>query len=197
MRADLVYNSEEVMQIMDMTEKQVSSELIYDGKIVHLYVDRIETPDGKQATREYIRHQGAVCVVPVTEDGNAIVVDQYRYPFGRVVTEIPAGKIDPGEDPLTAARRELSEETGIGDGTLEFIGEFYSSPAILTEIIYMYLATGFTRGEMHPDPGEFVEIREIGLDRLVDEILQGKIKDAKTQAAVLKAAMLLKRRNER
>ena len=175
---------------MDMTEKKLNEKLIYDGRIVHLYVDEVELPNGKKAKREYIRHQGAVCVVPITQDGNIIVVDQYRYPFGRVVTEIPAGKIDPGEDPDTAARRELSEETGIEDGELTFIGEFYSSPAILTEIIYMYTVKNFTRGELHPDPDEFVEVREIPLDRLVDDILSGKIKDSKTQAAVLKAAML-------
>ena len=175
---------------MDMTEKKISEKLIYDGRIIHLYVDEIELPNGKPAMREYIRHQGAVCVVPVTEDGKVIVVDQFRYPFGRVTTEIPAGKIDPGEDPETAARRELSEETGIEDGELTFIGEFYSSPAILTEIIYMYTVKNFTRGELHTDPDEFVEVREIPLDELVEDILAGRIKDSKTQAAVLKTAML-------
>lgn len=175
---------------MDMTEKKISEKLIYDGRIIHLYVDEIELPNGKPAMREYIRHQGAVCVVPVTEDGKVIVVDQFRYPFGRVTTEIPAGKIDPGEDPETAARRELSEETGIEDGELTFIGEFYSSPAILTEIIYMYTVKNFTRGELHTDPDEFVEVREIPLDELVEDILACRIKDSKTQAAVLKTAML-------
>ena len=175
---------------MDMTEKKLRERMIYDGKIIHLFVDDIELPNGRKATREYIRHQGAVCIVPLTDDGKVVVVDQFRYPFGRVVTEIPAGKIDPGEDPETAARRELSEETGIEGGDLTFIGEFYSSPAILTEIIYMYTVKNFTRGELHTDPDEFVEVREIPLDKLVEDILSGRIKDSKTQAAVLKTAML-------
>ncbi|MBR1811989.1 MAG: NUDIX hydrolase [Clostridia bacterium] len=176
---------------MDFTEKTVKESLIFDGRILHLYNDEIELPNGKPAMREYIRHQGAVCVVPVTADGKVILVDQYRYPFHTIVREVPAGKLDKGETPEQGARRELEEETGVTGGELTFLGEFYSSPAIMTEVIYMYMATGFTMGKPHTDPDEFVEVVELPLEDAVDAIMRGEIKDSKTQAAVLKTAVLL------
>lgn len=169
-------------------ETTASSELIFDGKVLHVYKDIINLPDGKQSMREYCKHNGAVAVVPLTKDGEVVCVRQYRYALDRVTLEIPAGKFDYiGEDHREAALRELREETGYTPGKLTEIGPLATSPALLTEIIYMYLAEDMTEGETDPDDDEFLEIVKIPLDEMVDMILRGEIQDAKTQAAVLKA----------
>ena len=173
-------------------EKQISSDFIFDGKVVHLYCDKVSLPDGKEATREYIKHIGAVCIVPVTDEGEIVCVRQYRYAIGRAMLEIPAGKLDScGEDPREAALRELREETGATCASLDFIGKFYSSPAILDECIYMYLARGLEFGETDFDDDEYIEIEKIPVDELVRMICSGEIIDGKTQTAVLKAAILI------
>lgn len=186
------------MDIKNFEEKQISSENIFDGKVVHLRFDRILLPNGKEATREYIKHVGAVCVLPVTDEGEAVCVRQYRYPLSRVVTEIPAGKLDsPDEDPLEAAIRELREETGCVAEKMTFMGKFYSSPAILDECIYMYLAEGLEFGETDFDEDEFLDTVKIPIDELAQMIADGEIIDGKTQVAVLKAIYIInKRRNE-
>ena len=168
-------------------EKQLSSELIFDGKVLHVYRDVIGLPSGKEGFREYCRHGGAVCVVPLTDEGEVVCVRQYRYAVGKVVLEIPAGKLDsPDEDPLEAAVRELREETGYRDATVTSIGNLYTSPALLSEVIYMYLAENMTPGDTDPDDDELLEIVKIPLEDMVAMILRGEIMDAKTQAAVLK-----------
>lgn len=178
---------------MELTEKQVSSELIYDGKVVHLYKDEIELPDGKSGMREYIKHIGAACVVPVTDDGRVIVVRQYRYPFSAVLTEIPAGKLDSkDEDPLEAVKRELREETGASAEKLVPLGEYYPTCAYSDEVIHMYLASGLSFGERDLDEDEFINVEAVPMEELVRDIMDGKIKDGKTQAAVLKAYFYLK-----
>ena len=176
---------------MDLTERGVKSREIYNGKVVHLFVDEIELPNGSPATREYCRHPGAVAVVAVDGNGNIPMVRQYRYPFHRVLLEIPAGKLDPGEEPLDSAKRELSEETGISAENWIPLGDFYSSCAILDEVIHLYLASGLTRRETHPDSDEFLEIVEYPLDELVRMVMDGEISDGKTQAALLKAKRYL------
>ncbi|MBQ2378651.1 MAG: NUDIX hydrolase [Clostridia bacterium] len=168
-------------------ETTASSELIFDGKVLHLYKDMINLPDGKESMREYCKHNGAVAVVPLTNDGCVVCVRQYRYALDRVTLEIPAGKFDfVGEDHREAALRELREETGYTPGKLTDIGPLATSPALLTEIIYMYLAEDMIEGATDPDPDEFLEIVKIPLAEMVDMILRGEIQDAKTQAAVLK-----------
>jgi ADP-ribose pyrophosphatase len=177
----------EKMNIPELEEKFVSSERIFDGHIISLSVDTVTLPNGAQATREVVHHPGAVCVVPLTDEGEVICVRQFRYPFSRVTVEIPAGKLDSkDEDPREAALRELREETGAVCESLEFIGELYSSPAILSETIHMYLATGLSFGECDPDDDEFLAVTRIPLHELVEKIISGEICDAKTQAAVLK-----------
>ncbi|MBQ8210332.1 MAG: NUDIX hydrolase [Clostridia bacterium] len=175
-----------------LIEKKVSSEYIFDGKLLQVYRDTIELPNGEPATREYIKHQGAVAVVPVTDENEIIAVRQYRYPIGRVTIEIPAGKLDKDEEPLTAAKRELSEETGVESADIEYIGGLYPSVAYTDEIIHMYVAKNLKYGEMHTDDDEFLDVVKIKIDDFVDMILKGEIMDSKTQAAVLKVAMLLK-----
>lgn len=181
------------MEFLDseLTEAQVSSEEIYRGKIVHLFRDEVRLPNGKLATREVMRHPGAAAVVPLTENGNVILVRQYRYPFAQVMLEIPAGKLDPGEDPLVCARRELTEETGYEAEEFVSLGVFYPSVAVMDEQIHLYLARGLTFRAANPDADEFLNVEQRPLKELVDLILQGGAPDGKTQAAVLKAWFLL------
>ena len=175
-------------------ETQASSELIFDGKVLHLYRDEINLPDGGKSFREYCKHNGAVCVVPLTHEGEVVCIRQYRYSLGRVTLEIPAGKFDYiGEDHREAALRELREETGYTTDNLIDIGPLATSPALLTEIIYCYLAEDMVEGECDPDPDEFLEMVKVPLPELVNMILSGEVQDAKTQAAVLKVWAMKKR----
>lgn len=180
------------MQNENLTEKRLSSELIYDGCVVHLYRDEIELPDGGRGVREIVRHVGAVAVLPLTKNGDVICVRQYRYPFAEVLLEIPAGKLDsPDEDVIEAARRELREETGAVGGELIPLGTLYPSVAIFDEKIHMFAAVGFDMGDTDRDEDEFMEVERVPLTRLVDMVMAGEIRDAKTQTAVLKVARLV------
>jgi len=174
-------------QHSDLLEESVSSEEIYHGKIVHLFKDIVRLPNGKHAIREVIRHPGAVAVVPMTEDGNVILVRQYRYPFAETMLEIPAGKLDAGEDIEVCARRELSEETGMEAAELVSLGVFYPSVAVMDEKIHLFLARGLTQSAAHPDDDEFLHVEARPLAELVQDVMRGNIPDGKTQVAVLKA----------
>lgn len=174
-------------------ETQKSSTLIFDGRVLHLYRDEIGLPNGKTGMREYCRHGGAVAVVPLTREGKVVCVRQYRYALGRVTLEIPAGKLDsPEEDHVEAALRELREETGYRTDRLTPIGNLVTSPALLNEVIYMYLAEDMQPGATAPDEDEFLELVEIPLEELVGKILSGEVQDSKTQAAVLKVYCMKK-----
>ena len=174
-----------------LIEESVSSEEIYHGKVVHLFKDTVRLPNGKNATREILRHPGAAAVVALTENGEVILVRQYRHPFGTPLLEIPAGKLDPGETPEICARRELQEETGHSPDQLISLGVYYPSVAIMDEKIHLYLARGLTRSEAHLDDDEFLHVETMPLDELVGQILAGEIPDGKTQVAILKAWYLL------
>jgi ADP-ribose pyrophosphatase len=178
----------------DLTEDPVSSEEIYRGKIVHLFKDTVRLPNGKIAIREVMRHPGAVCVVPLTENNEVIMVRQFRHPFSRVLLEAPAGKLDPNEAPEDCARRELSEETGAEAGELTFIGDYYPSVAVLDENIHLYLARNLTFKAQHTDEDEFLRVERIPLSTLVEQVLCGEICDGKTQTAILKTWLLEQRR---
>lgn len=180
------------------TEKTQSSELIYDGAIVRLYKDKVTLPDGRSAIREVIRHIGAVCIVPVTDDGEVILVRQFRYPLGKMVLEIPAGKLNSkDEDPSSAVLRELEEETGYSCRELNFIGDIHTTVGFCDEVIHMYSAHGLTKGISHPDDDEFIDTVKLPLEEAVEMILNGQLTDAKTQAAILKVYIGLKRREQR
>ena len=180
------------MQNDNLTEKRLSGELIYDGCVVHLWRDEIELPDGGRGVREIVRHVGAVAALPLTDKGEVICVRQYRYPFAEVLLEIPAGKLDsPDEDIIEAARRELREETGAVGGELIPLGTLYPSVAIFDEKIHMFAAVGFDMGETDRDEDEFMEVEKIPLSTLVEMVMSGEIRDAKTQTAVLKVARLV------
>jgi ADP-ribose pyrophosphatase len=178
-------------------EKQKSSRLIFDGTVLHVYRDEIYLPNGKEGYREFCRHNGAVCVVPVTDEGEVILVRQYRYAVGQMMLEIPAGKLDtPDEDPTSAALRELREETGATCRSLTYMGVYFPSPAILTEKIHVYLAEGLEFGENDLDDDEFLEVLRIPMDKLVDMIVNGEVPDGKTQMAVLRAEKMIKNREK-
>ncbi len=175
-----------------LAEKQTARRDIFEGNILHLVVDDVTLPNGVPTKREVVLHNGAVCIVPITDNNEVILERQFRYPFDSVIWEIPAGKIDKGEtDPLAAAMRELREETGFIPEKMQFMGMYYPSPAILTEKIYMYLATGLKKGEQELDEDEFLDVQALPMDKVVQMILNNEIPDGKTQAAVLKAKMLL------
>lgn len=185
------------MNELDLMEKTLSSEPLYDGKILHLYRDQVQLPNGRQAVREIIRHVGAVCVVPLLDDGRVIMERQYRYPINQVITEIPAGKLDsPDEDPLAAAKRELREETGYEASGWLMLGQFVPAAAYCDEMISMYLARGLTAGTQKLDEDEFLNVTAIPLDQLIEQVMQGKITDAKTQTALLKTYVLLKQESK-
>ncbi len=176
---------------MDLTERQLSSELKYSGVIVDVTMDMAELCDGRKARREVVHHPGGVSVLPLDDQGNCYMVRQYRYPIGDTVLEIPAGKLERGEGVMTCAVRELSEETGFEADTFQYLGGVYSSPGISTEVIHVYLATGLRRGDSHPDDGEFLRVEKIPLDKLLDMVMKDEIRDAKTVIAVLKTKQLL------
>ena len=180
-----------------LRETPVSSELIYDGEVIHLYKDFSILPNGKQAMREHVRHIGAICVLPLTKEGEVLCVRQYRYPFADVLLELPAGKRNTfDEDPHETVVRELREETGARCGKLTDLGVCYPSPAILDERMYMFLAEDLTFGETDPDDDEFIDLERIPLAQLKEMVLAGEIPDAKTQLTVLRALAVLEKRNE-
>ena len=182
------------MEEKKLREIQTETEDIFDGVILNVKRDRVRLPNGHESVREVIRHVGAVCVVPVTEDGRVVVERQYRYPIDQVITEIPAGKLDSKEeDRLHAAKRELAEETGITADHWTDMGLYYPAPAYSDEKITMYLAQGLHLGKQHLDEDEFLNVEFVPLEELAEEILSGTITDGKTQVAILKAAMLLKK----
>ena len=177
-----------------LEETELSSEVKYDGALRHIRRDTVRLPNGKTATREYNIHYGAVCIIPLLETGDVLLERQYRYPLREVITEIPAGKLDaPDEDPLEAAKRELREETGATAAEWHALGLFCPTGAYSTERIYMYLARGLTFGARELDEDEFLNVFRMTLDELVDKVLAGEIPDAKTQAAALRAKLMLER----
>lgn len=175
---------------MDMTEKRLSGQRKYTGIIVNVDVDEALSPSGRRVRREVVHHPGGVGIVPIDADGKIILVRQYRYAFQTVLTEIPAGKNEPGEDSAFGAARELREEIG-ATGTLIPLGSLLASPGIFTEELRLYLAVDLTFGEAHPDPDEFLEILRVSFAEAEEMILSGEIRDSKTVAGILKAKLYL------
>lgn len=176
---------------MHLEEKQLSKEYIYEGRVIKLRRDIALLPNGSEATREIIEHNGGVCVAALTDNNEVLMVKQFRYPYSEVIMEIPAGKRDSkDEDPLECGIRELEEETGAKAENFIFLGELYPTPGYCGEIIWMYAATGLTFGEQHTDEDEFLTVEKLPLEKAVDMILSGEIKDSKTQATILKLKLL-------
>lgn len=176
---------------MNLEEKQIKAEYLYKGKIINVRRDEAELPNGKTAFREVVEHPGGVCVAALTDENEVLFVRQFRYPYGEIILEIPAGKRDSkDEDPLECGKRELKEETGTLAERYIFLGELYPTPGYCGEVIYMFGATGLSFGECEPDEDEFLEVERIPLGKAVEMIMSGEIKDAKTQSAILKLKLL-------
>ncbi len=177
---------------MNLYEKTVSQDVRFSGHIINLRVDDALLPNGNHATREVVEHPGGVCVAALTAERELLFVRQFRYPYGEVLLELPAGKLDRGgEDPLEAGKRELREETGAVANNYRSLGKLYPSPGYCDEIIHLYLAEDLSFGDSEPDEDEFLECERIPLDRAVEMVLQNEITDAKTQVAILKVAALV------
>lgn len=175
---------------MNTFEKRLSRTEIYNGKILSLYVDDVALPNGNTSVREIVEHHGGVCVAPLTDDGKLIFVKQYRYAYSRELLELPAGKLEKGESPLEAGIRELAEETGATAKEIIPLGQVYPTVAYCTEIIYLYVACGLSLAQQSLDDDEFISLEEIPLERAVELVMSGEIKDSKTQIAVLKIARM-------
>lgn len=175
---------------MNLIEKPLSQDYKYKGKIVNMRVDEALLPNGQTALREVIEHPGGVCVAALTDERELLFVRQFRYPYQEVVCELPAGKLERGEDPLLAGQRELREETGATAERYTSLGTLYPTPGYCEEIIHLYLAQGLTFGEQDPDDDEFLEAERIPLDEAVRLVMEGALPDAKTQVLVLKVAAL-------
>ncbi|MFP3720180.1 NUDIX hydrolase [Niallia circulans] len=165
-----------------LEEKTLKTEHIYSGRIIQVQVDEVELPNGKTSTRELVKHPGAVAVIAITDDNKLVMVEQYRKPLEKVIVEIPAGKLEKGEEPALCARRELEEETGYECESLELVSSFYTSPGFADEIIHVYVAKGLKQKENAAglDEDEFVNVLEISLEEALEFIKEKRIFDAKT-----------------
>ncbi len=176
---------------MELREKTINSKEIYKGRVISLSVDTVITPGGNEATRELVHHPGGVGVVAIDNDNMIYLVQQYRIPYDDILLEIPAGKLDSKEEnPKDAAIRELSEETGLTADEIKHIGDFYPSVGFLDENLRLFMATGLSQGQTHPDDDEYLNIVKMPFDEAVQMVMDGKIKDGKTIAGILKAKLL-------
>jgi len=176
---------------IDLAEKTLSREEKFQGRIFSVHVDKVLLPNGNTSTREVVEHVDGVAVLPLDERNNVLTVTQYRYVFGRDLLEIPAGKLDPGEDPVTGALRELKEETGAVPDTFLPLGRILPSPGCFSETLHLFLAKGLHMEAQHLDPDEFLRVERVPFAEMVHRCLNGEIQDAKTVAAVLKAKVQL------
>lgn len=169
-----------------LVEQKISSEAVFDGKLLHVKCDCVKLPNGHEATREWIAHPGASAVLPLLPNGDVVLVRQYRYPIGRITLEIPAGKLDAlGEDPLLCAKRELSEETGYSANDYQKLHTLATTVGFSNEWIHIYLAQELIKGEQHPDEDEFLNVVTMPLHEAVELIHKGDIVDGKTVIALL------------
>lgn len=168
-------------------ETVIGSRRVYDGRVVHLRVDDVRTPGGLDTVREIVEHAGAVALVAVDAADRVLLVRQYRHAVGRVTTELPAGTLEAGEDPLDCARRELAEETGYSAASLTRIGGIYPSAGFCTEYIHLFMARGLTAGDVHPEADEDIEVDWLPWDEALRRVRAGDLEDAKSICALLLA----------
>ena len=170
---------------MVMPEKKLSSQQLYHGKAINLYLDTVEKPNGKTTTREVVEHSNCVAVVVIDEQNNVLLERQFRYPVGKFLLEIPAGGVDPGEEPIDCVRRELQEEIGYYPQKIQELGGFYSIPGYGTEYLYCYLATDLVPSRLIAEDTENIEIVRVPINKITQLITSGEICDAKSIAALL------------
>ncbi|MEC9488075.1 MAG: NUDIX hydrolase [Halanaerobium sp.] len=175
----------------ELKERVVATEDIYQGKIINVRKDKVMLPDGRHSYREIVEHSGAVAVIPLAADGRVILIRQYRAPVGRVLLEVPAGKLEPGEAALACARRELLEETGYQAERLSRLTGFYTSPGFANEYIHLFLAEGLEYVGARRDSDEFIQVETYSLDGIKDLLAREELEDAKTMLAL---SLLLYRR---
>ena len=171
-------------------EKTLNSDTRFEGRVFTLTVDTVELENGRTSTREVVHHNGGACIAALTENDEVYLVRQFRYPFGQELWELPAGKLEKGEDPFEAAKRELGEECGLTAEHFVDLGPVYPTVGYCTEIIYCWAATGLTPCGMHLDEDEFLTPEKVPFDRAVEMVLSGEIRDSKTAIALLKIKAL-------
>lgn len=174
---------------MELTEKTLTSREVYRGRILRVREDTVRLPNGKTAEREVAEHPGGVGILAL-DGGDVLLVRQYRYAFSCVLTEIPAGKREPGEEPFVTAQRELREEIGATAGKWTELGALIASPGCYGEVLYLYMAQELTFGDTHPDEDEFLDVVRMPFDRAVELCMTGELTDAKTVIALLKGKLL-------
>ncbi len=180
----------------DLIETKLDSENIYDGYLLHIKKDKVRLPNGGEAYREWVKHPGAAAVIPYTDQGEVILVRQYRYPIDEVTLEIPAGKLDAaGEDPLECAKRELSEETGYTAQEYKFLTKLATSVGFSDEVIYIYAARGLAAGQQHTDEDEFINVVKVPLQEAVEMVLDGRINDGKSITAIFMLDRLVNKKD--
>lgn len=177
---------------MKLFEKTLTSETKFEGRIIKVLHDTVELENGKTSAREVVCHNGGVCVAALTEQNEVLLVRQFRYPYKEVLLELPAGKLEKGEDPFEAVKREQMEETGTTGENYFSLGNLYPSPGYCGEIIRIWACRVAQKGEMHLDEDEFLEVERIPLDKAVEMVLNNEIPDSKTQVGILKTAALVK-----
>lgn len=176
---------------MHLNEETKNSTTVYDGKIFRINKDIVTLEDNSEAVREYVVHHGGVCVLPLTEKNEIIMVRQYRYPLGTATLEVPAGKLCKGEEHCEAGKRELLEETGAVAGEFVYLGEIYPIPAYTTEIIHMYLAKSLSFQSQNLDSDEFLDVVRVPFEEALRMVLDGEIKDSKTMITIMKVWLML------
>ena len=176
---------------MNFEEKVVATNRIFDGKVINLRVDDIVLPDGKKGKREIVEHNGGVGVIAVTDTKEVYMVSQYRIAAKCTMLEIPAGKLEKGEDPLECGKRELVEETGYRGKDFEYLGSYYATPGYCQEKLHIYLARGLEWVGQNLDEGEFLNVKKYSLDELYEKVMNNEIIDSKTAIAILKAKAIL------
>ena len=177
---------------MELEEKTLANELIFDGRLLKFYRDEVGLPDGGRSVREYVHHPGGAAVVALDGDGNVYLERQFRYPYRKVVTEIPAGKLEEGEDPFDAIRRELKEEIGATAGQWDALGHIMPSVGYTDEMLYLYLARDLTFGETHRDKDEYLEPFKLPFAEALARAADGRINDGKTVSALFRADRLIR-----